>query len=128
MPDVRDDEQPQDITFHSTVRADRLRFTAPPRTAVRFPGTGSARRSAGAIARTSPTGSSPTWTTATSRSTTAWRRACGKPGSPRPTDPASRVPQVSGQVRSAASATAWSSSRPIPLAAWTAMPKARVVT
>lgn len=40
MPDVRDDEQPQDITFHSTVRADRLRFTAPPRTAVRFPGTG----------------------------------------------------------------------------------------
>ncbi|MCC9690320.1 MULTISPECIES: hypothetical protein [Streptomyces] len=41
MPDVRDDEQrPRDITFHSTVRADRLRFTAPPRTAVRFPGTG----------------------------------------------------------------------------------------
>ncbi|MEV6805649.1 hypothetical protein [Streptomyces sp. NPDC051132] len=29
-----------DISFRSTVRAERLRFTEEPRTAVRFPGTG----------------------------------------------------------------------------------------
>ncbi|MEV2210933.1 hypothetical protein AB0H86_05405 [Streptomyces sp. NPDC050997] len=29
-----------DILFRSTVRAERLRFTREPRTAVRFPGTG----------------------------------------------------------------------------------------
>ncbi|MET8893969.1 hypothetical protein [Streptomyces albogriseolus] len=39
MRDVQDDDA-QDITFHSTVHAERLRFTYPPRTAVRFPGTG----------------------------------------------------------------------------------------
>ncbi|MEU5465090.1 hypothetical protein ACH4KU_06725 [Streptomyces althioticus] len=39
MRDVRAGE-PRDITFRSTVRADHVRFTAPPRTAVRFPGTG----------------------------------------------------------------------------------------
>ncbi|GHE37996.1 hypothetical protein ACWIG2_18275 [Streptomyces cellulosae] len=31
-------ESGKDITFHSTVHADRLRFREPPRTAVRFPG------------------------------------------------------------------------------------------
>ncbi|ROO87083.1 hypothetical protein EDD29_4673 [Actinocorallia herbida] len=36
--------------------------------------------------------------------------------------------QESGQVRRAASAISWSSSRPTPLAAWTAIPKAKVVT
>lgn len=34
------EEPGKDITLHTTVHADRLRFTAPPRTAVRFPGTG----------------------------------------------------------------------------------------